>query len=194
MPEQVAIKEEKNIRADFEHIYVTYYSRMVRFACEYVWSEEDAKNIVQDVFTELWEMRHVYTNQICVISFIFTSIKNKCVDYLRHRMVVREAEDLMQEEFRREVQIKYDSLEAFNQSLLTEEGVEEIIRQAVNTLPEKCREIFIKSKLEGKKQKEIARELNISINTIETQMAVAYKKLREELKDYLPLFLFLLHW
>lgn len=49
---------------------------------------------------------------------------------------------------------------------------------------------FIKNKIEGKKQKEIAAELNISINTVETQMGIAYKKLKTELKDYFPLFLF----
>ena len=63
--------------------------------------------------------------------------------------------------------------------------------KAINSLPEKCREIFIKNKIEGKKQKEIALELNISINTIESQMAIAYKKLRVELKDVLQLFVFL---
>ena len=61
----------------------------------------------------------------------------------------------------------------------------------MNSLPGKCREIFLKSKIEGKKQKEIAEEMNISINTVETQMGIAYKKLRSELKDYFPLFVFL---
>ena len=59
-------------------------------------------------------------------------------------------------------------------------------------LPEKCREIFIKSKIEGKKQKDIAAELNISLKTVENQMAIAYKKIKSELKDYLPLLIFLL--
>ena len=48
------------------------------------------------------------------------------------------------------------------------------------------------SKLEGKKQKEIAEQLNVSVKTIETQMTIAYKKLREELKNYLPLLMFIL--
>ena len=61
----------------------------------------------------------------------------------------------------------------------------------IDSLPERCREIFLKSKIEGKKQKEIAEEMNISINTVETQMGIAYKKLRNELKDYFPLFIFL---
>ena len=63
---------------------------------------------------------------------------------------------------------------------------------AVDSLPEKCREIFIKSKIEGKKQKDIAAELNISLKTVENQMDIAYKKIKSELKDYLPLLIFLL--
>ena len=62
----------------------------------------------------------------------------------------------------------------------------------IDSLPEKCREIFIKSKIEGKRQKDIATELNISLKTVENQMAIAYKKIKGELKDYLPLLLFLL--
>ena len=62
----------------------------------------------------------------------------------------------------------------------------------IDSLPEKCREIFIKSKIVGKKQKEIAAELNISLKTVENQMAIAYKKIKGELKAYLPLLLFLL--
>ena len=71
-------------------------------------------------------------------------------------------------------------------------NIEKIISRALDTLSEKCRTIFIMSKIEGKKQKEIAQELNISINTIETQMGIAYKKLRIELKDYFPILLFIL--
>ena len=70
-------------------------------------------------------------------------------------------------------------------------GIEERLEQALQKLPERCRSIFVMNKLEGKKQQQIASELQISINTVESQMAIAYKKLREELKDCLPLLLFL---
>jgi len=83
-------------------------------------------------------------------------------------------------------------LEAFRQDFLTENDIEDILNKAIDSLPEKCRQIFIKSRIEGKKQKEIAAELNVSVNTVETQMGIAYKKLREELKEYLPLLIFLL--
>lgn len=99
----------------------------------------------------------------------------------------------MQEEYRLTLQAKYYSLEYLDLDILEEESIEQILSKAIDALPKKCREIFIKNKIEGKKQKEIAAELNISINTVETQMGIAYKKLKTELKDYFPLFLFLLY-
>ena len=156
------------------------------FAQEYVLSEEDAENIVQDVFTELWEKKELLTYNINLVAFLFTSIKNRCIDHLRHDIVVREAVSQMQEEYQITLKVKLASLELFDQSLLSEQDIE-------NSLPEKCREIFIKSKIEGKKQKDIAVEMNISLKTVENQMNIAYKKLKSELKDYLPLLLFFLN-
>jgi RNA polymerase sigma-70 factor (ECF subfamily) len=122
---------------------------------------------------------------------LFTVIKNKCLDYLRHQTILNQAVNAVQEEFQLDLKMRFDSLKIFDNDVLTAEtSIEELITKAIDALPEKCREIFIKSKLEGKKQKEIAEELNISINTIETQMGIAYKKLKSELKDYLPIFIF----
>ena len=114
------------------------------------------------------------------------------VSILRHRIVVKEAVNLMQEEYQATLRMKLASLELFDQSLLSEQDIERIITEVIDSLPEKCREIFIKSKIEGKRQKDIATELNISLKTVENQMAIAYKKIKGELKGYLPLLLFLL--
>ena len=105
---------------------------------------------------------------------------------------MKEAVNLMQEEYQATLRMKLASLELFDQSLLSEQDIERIITEVIDSLPEKCREFFIKSKIEGKKQKEIAAELNISLKTVENQMAIAYKKIKGELKGYLPLLLFLL--
>ena len=179
---------EKKILSDhFEEIYVSWFSRMKYFALEYVVSEEDAENIVQDVFTELWERKEILAYDVNLVALLFTSIKNRCIDLLRHRIVVKEAVNLIQEEYQATLRMKLASLELFDQSLLSEQDIERIITEVVDSLPEKCREIFIKSKIEGKKQKDIAAELNISLKTVENQMAIAYKKIKSELKDYLPL-------
>lgn len=185
------MKEQKE-HIDFKDVYVTYYSRMKHFAQEYVLSEADAENIVQDVFLEVWKRRDVLAYHVNLIAFLFTSVKNECLDFLQHKVIEEKAVTHIKEEYTRTLQMKYESLEAFDEGFFSEDDIETLITKAIDSLPEKCREIFIRSKIEGKRQKEIAEELGISINTIETQMGIAYKKLKTELKDVLPLLIFLL--
>ena len=170
---------------DFEQFYITWYAR------EYVHSESDAENIIQDVFLHLYERRDLMDAYTNLTAYLFTSIKNRCLDYLRKWVLEQETAQGVQDEFDMELRIKYDSLEIFNTQFSDETDIGELLDNALQKLPERCRNIFIMNKLEGKKQKEIAEELNLSINTVESQMGIAYKKLREELKDCLPLFIFL---
>ena len=183
---------EQREETRFEDIYLSYFSKMKYFAKEYVISEEDAENIVQDVFVELWENKEMLNMHMNLIAYLFTTIKNKCLNHLRHKLVVQETASKLQEEYTISLRMNLDSLEAFDNNLFSDQDIEKIISRALDTLSEKCRTIFIMSKIECKKQKEIAQELNISINTIETQMGIAYKKLRIELKDYFPILLFIL--
>lgn len=177
----------------FEEIYLSYFSKMKYFAKEYVISDEEAENIVQDVFLELWEKREMISMHLNIIAYLFTTIKNKCLNHLRHQTVVQEAATHLQEEYAITLKMNLDSLAALDSDIFSDQDVEAIIAHALDSLSEKCRQIFIMSKIEGKKQKQIADELDISINTVETQMGIAYKKLRQELKNYYPIFLFLLY-
>ena len=167
----------------FEDVYVTYFSRMKYFAMEYVLSEEDAENIVQDVFTELWERRDLLVFNINQVAFLFTSIKNKCIDFLRHKLMAKRVMDQMQEEYQLTLNLKLASLEAFNQSVFSEEDVEKLATEIINSLPEKCREIFIKSRIEGKKHTVIAEtELQMIEVQIGQEISVT-DKIKYELKD-----------
>lgn len=177
----------------FEEIYLNYYSRMKYFALEYVLREEDAENIVQDIFLELWESRQELFSHINLFSLLFTTVKNRCIDFLRHQQVVQKTTEKIQKEYQKTLQMKLHSLEILDDKIFSEPDIESVIQNAIDSLPERCREIFIKNKIEGKKQKDIAQELNISIHTVESQMGIAYRKLRESLKDYLPLLFFLLN-
>lgn len=176
---------------NFETFYIAWYPRAKYFAREYVLSDAEAENIVQDVFLHLYERWNLLDNNINFIAYFFTSIKNRCIDYLRKQMQEFQTVNELQSEYELTIRMKYDSLEIFDTDFPNEESLEKRLETALQKLPERCREIFIMNKLQGKKQKQIAEELQISINTVETQMGIAYKKLREELKDYLPLFIFL---
>lgn len=176
---------------DFETFYVTWYSRVNYFAREYVISEADAENITQDVFLAIYERRVYLDSSINIVGYLFTSVKNRCLDFLRKEIQKKNIIENIELELR--LRFNYEALEEFDSKLLSlDDDFESVLNRALEKLPQKCREIFILSKLEGKKQKEIALDLNISINTVESQMGIAYKKLREELKDYMPLLLFLL--
>ena len=189
---EIKVLSDQREEVRFEDIYLSYFSKMKHFAKEYVILDEDAENIVQDVFVELWENKKMLNMHMNLIAYLFTTIKNKCLNHLRHKLVVQETASKLQEEYTISLRMNLDSLEAFDNNLFSDQDIEKIISRALDTLSEKCRTIFIMNKIEGKKQKEIAQELNISINTIETQMGIAYKKLRIELKDYFPILLFIL--
>ena len=186
------MKRDKQDRLAFENMYTAYYSRMKRFAQEYVIHAEDAENIVQDIFLELWENKLFLSAHINIFSFLFTAVKNRCIDFLRHQAIVQKTADKLQEEHQKMFQMKQHALELLDEKIFSETDIEKIVQKAIDSLPERCREIFIMNKMEGKKQKDIAETLHISINTVESQMAIAYRKLREALKDYLPLLFLLL--
>lgn len=176
---------------DFEKIYISFYPRLKRFAQEYVIDEAEAENIVQDIFLALWEKREFVSADLNLTSFLFTSLKNKCIDFLRHRIVMQNAANKIQQEYEWTMQLKLQSLEEFDEQIFSKASdIELLIQNAILSLPEKCRKIFIMNKIEGKKQKIIAQELQISVNTVENQMTIAYRKLKQILKDYLPLLIF----
>lgn len=167
----------------FSDLYLIYYPKLVRFAKEYVMSEEDAENITQDVFTDLWEKRESMNRIENMNAYLFRLVRNKCLDYLKHKVFEQRYAEKMQASFEIEMNLKLQSLDRFDVSDLSERNeMERRIREAINSLPKKCRDIFLLSRMEGLKYREISERLGISVNTVECQMGIALKKLRVKLK------------
>ena len=183
---KVSVEYKKN----FEDIYITFYSRMSRFAQSYLIYEEEAENIVQDIFIEIWEKKIDISAISNVSGYLFLILKNKCIDYIRRKKTETKAISEIQKENEISLKLKFDSLQALDDMFLADPNIDNLIEQAISNLPEKCRQVFVMSRLDGKKQREIANELNISIHTVESQMSIAYKKLKEELKEYFPILIF----
>jgi RNA polymerase sigma-70 factor (ECF subfamily) len=158
---------------------------MKNFAREYIMSEADAEDIIQDVFLELYEKYESLACRVNIVAYLFVTIKNRCIDHLRRKIIQQESARHIQEEYLLALRMKFNSLEVLNHELFKDGNIEQVIDNALNTLPERCREIFIMHKMEGKKLKEVAEEMNISTKTVENQITIAYKKLRTELKKYL---------
>lgn len=173
----------------FSKLYVAYYARLVRFASLYVGAVEDAENIVQDFFLYLWEHREILTELQQPNAYLFSAVKHRCLNFLRSQLSVIDRRQPLSDIAKQEFQLKLCSLQLLDDSQMSIDEVEKKIHQAIDTLPERCREIFVMSKLKGMKYREIAESLGISQNTVEGQMAIALKKLREELRHCLPLLL-----
>ena len=173
----------------FSKLYVSYYARLVRFAFLYVGYMGDAENIVQDFFLYLWERKEILPELRQADAYLFSAIKHRCLNFLRSRLSVidnkRPLSDVQEQEFK----LKLYSLQLLDDSQMSIDEVEKQIYRAIDSLPERCREIFVMSKLKGMKYREIAESLGISQNTVEGQMAIALKKLREELRHCMPLLL-----
>ena len=169
-----------------EYFFQEYADLLYYRALGYVHHSQVAEDVVQEVFIRFWDNRAKLDISVSVAAYLTRSVVNGCKNYLEHRSVRNRYEQEFQSE-----NSEIDEGEEFDSEEL--ESLRKRLRAFVDSLPEKCREIFIKSKIEGKKQKDIAVEMNISLKTVENQMNIAYKKLKSELKDYLPLLLFFLN-
>jgi len=179
------IKSRKDNALDFSKIYMSFYPKLVRFATVFVIYEEDAENIIQDLFLGLWESKDSLKCIENINAYMYKLTKNKCLDHLKHKMVKDRFIVNAQSLYEQEITLKLQSLDNFDVELASEERVEKIVLKAIDLLPPKCREIFILSRHEGLKYKEISDKLNISVNTVETQMCIALKKLRNSIGSLL---------
>lgn len=176
----------------FSGIYDLYFPKLLRFTQTYMIREEEAEHIVQDLFLYLWEHRDILSSLRNLNAYLFTLIRNRCIDYLRKEMNREERRGTLSEVENKEIELKLYSLEMFDEDHLSDADIEELLQRAIANLPDRCREIFIMSRLQNLRYKEIAAKLNISPNTVENQIVIALRKLKEELKDYFPLFLFII--
>ncbi|MCT4602801.1 MAG: RNA polymerase sigma-70 factor [Marinifilum sp.] len=168
----------------FESIFSSYYNQIIGFCIQFVGDNDKAQSIAQEAFIKLWMNREKVEKYNGILSFLYTAAKTECLNFIRRKSVTSKYENrqlqLIEDELNREVLDRFD----FNSIEISE--LEKLIYQSIEDLPEKCKLVFIKSRMEDKTNKEIAEELNISIKAVEANMTRALKFLRERLTDYLP--------
>lgn len=178
----IALLNQKQ-EAAFEVVFRLYYPRLVWFAQNYV-SVEDAKGLVQEAFIVFWEKNPGVSNESQLQSYLYTTVKNNCLMSLRHNKVVRSFAE--QSEIKIQDQLNMAALEQLDTSEMAFREMETIIEKTIAGLSPRCREVFVLSRMEGKKNQEIAEELNISVKAVEAQMTKALGVFRVALKDFLP--------
>jgi RNA polymerase sigma-70 factor, ECF subfamily len=175
--------------AAFEVMFNLYYPRLVWFAKEYV-PYQDAKSLVQDAFITFWEKNPSVSNESQLQSYIYTLVKNNCLMFLRHEKIKKGFAD--ETEMKMQNQVYQSALEQLDTSEMAFQEIETIIEKTLAALPPRCREVFVLSRLEGKKNHVVAEELNISVKAVEAQITKALKVFKGALKDFLPLMAWML--
>jgi RNA polymerase sigma-70 factor, ECF subfamily len=170
----------------FERLFKTYYKNLCFFAENYVKEKAMAEEIVGNFFMTIWEKRKFIEIKGSVKSYFYSSVHNQCLKYLEHLKVMKKYEEYALSRLRNKELLAPTSNAYPLANLISQEIVQDI-EKSIDDLPEKCKEIFMLSRFEEMSYEEISARLDISINTVRTQMARAMQKLRENLKNYLPL-------
>lgn len=161
--------------AAFEALYREYFVQLFRFCFSIIHQKESAEEIVNDIFVKLWENRNRESSIDNPRLYLYVSVKNRALNYLRDNAGVHTVE----------ISERCDEYIRFDTNpetiLLNAEGLRQI-RAAIAELPPRCKLIFSLIKEDGLKYKDVARLLDLSVKTVEAQLAIALRKIAAGLK------------
>lgn len=178
------------IRSDFEKLYIDYQPRLVAYVQRFVNDISTAQDLVHDSFMALWN-RKISFNTEETRRLLFVATRNRCLNYLKHQSIVNRymANFQMQAKSKGERLYNYDFSFAEECHPYLYQELEHQIQQIVNSLPNRCREVFILSRFQGLKNREIAERLHISLNTVERHIQRALRIFAEALEKEKSLYL-----
>lgn len=178
-----------DVRA-FESIFNEYYHFLCSFAYGMTRERHISEEIVEDFFADLWKNRHQLRIETSVRAYFVRAIHHRCINYLKREkpkyISALEVSQLIDKENLAEDYLILPEVPA----ILVNE-LEEKLLEGIDILPPQCKEIFLLSRYQDLSYEQISIRLNISVNTVKTQIKIAFSKLREHLKKY-TLLLFLI--
>jgi RNA polymerase sigma-70 factor, ECF subfamily len=173
---------DRNFELLFRHLFEIYFCSLKAHARHFTGSSAIAEDIVQDAFVHLWEIRENFDFDRAVKSWLYQTVHNRCINFIKHQQV--------EGKFRESVQLKLREAELvvpeFSESqpdLLTDEEFSNRLKIAVDALPERSRQAFLLSRQSGLNNRQIADEMNITIKAVERNMTRALSSLREVFSD-----------
>ncbi|MDE5642331.1 MAG: RNA polymerase sigma-70 factor [Muribaculaceae bacterium] len=173
---------------EFERIFSDNYRRLLLHALRFVQDEDDAEDIVADVFCDLWKRIGDIDFDNGIRTYLYKAVSTRALNLLRHRNVAA---------------VRIEALEAINEKrmefiaredsddIVNSKDIERGINEALTDLPEKCREVFVLSYINGLSSKEIAHAMNISVRTVEAHVYKALRLMRARLKHLVCVLLLL---
>ena len=171
---------------NFNRIFRDYYTALCRYCMKFVNDRDTAEDIVQDQFVYIWEKNLDISDAPAIRSYLFKAVKSRSVNHIQKRFKnptdhLNSVSELMS-----------SNIVAGPDKELELKELDAVIQRALQSLPDKCRGIFILKKFGELNNKEIAEKLNISVKTVEAQMTIAFKKLSAFVSEHWELLVLLL--
>jgi RNA polymerase sigma-70 factor (ECF subfamily) len=161
----------------FERVFRCYYISLNQYAFSITGYKETAEEIVQDTFYNIWKNKEKISILSSLKSYLYKSVKNRSFQYLEHLKVKESHRNNILNQ-------NIIQMEASPDEILENKEIEDLLKRTLNKLPERRKKIFYMHRFNGKKYKEIAETLSISVKTVEAEMTKTYKILRNEIDKY----------
>lgn len=158
----------KSSTAAYKQLFLDYYTMIRRFLSRMLGDDEQAKDIAQNIFLKVWLNRESLDESKSIKSYIYVLAKNEALNHIKRNSRVTRMDGASDISDGNDVQISTEYNETFN-----------IIRQRVESMPERRREVFRLSRMEHLSNKEISEMLNLSVRTVEKHIELALKDIRK---------------
>jgi RNA polymerase sigma-70 factor (ECF subfamily) len=174
----------------FARMFSIYFPRLNDFAKKVVRDDGISQDIVQEVFLKVWDQR-VQIQNINIEAYLFKLVRNRCIDYIKYLKVVNNRMDKIRISSKIEELYRIDFVGDEPYILILEE-LNAQLEKIIQRLPNRCREVFLLSRMEGLKNREIAEKLHISIKNVERHLTRALHSFRDNFSEELPMALIFL--
>lgn len=187
MDEVLNIELRDGNSGGYEKLYSLTATRLKNYCKLFLKEEALIEDLVQDAYVRLWEKRKLIRPDKSVESLLFTIVRNQCLNYLRDQKLAADHFSIDENSWS-DLQHLYQIDFTGSEERTLEEQLLEALKLAIDHLPKRQTQILIKCKVEGRKQKEVADELGISLKAVEKSLAKSKIQLREILKSRFPKF------
>jgi len=162
---------------EFERLFAKYYGPLCVHANKILRDMDAAEDIVQDFFYHFWKNRETFSLRLSLNAYLYQAVRNNALHYLQHITITQSYARALQNEF-------HDAVPVANLEDVELNELNKAIEATLMQLPERCSRIFRMNRFEGKKYREIADILSISVKTVEAEMGKALQLFRKSLKEY----------
>jgi len=162
---------------EFEFLFEKYYEPLCHYADKMLKDMDQAEDLVQEFFYQFWKNRETFRLKLSLNAYLYRAIRNNTLHYLEHIAIRKNYEKQVFNEFQ-------NTIPSHLQTDVELKDLGKIINATLQQMPERCSRIFRMNRFEGKKYREIAEILSISVKTVEADMGKALQMFRKSLREY----------